>query len=654
MNIKVNFDNIKVKETKKDFTVKILMLKGEKGEQGDLNPSHIVDNLTSNDSLKVLSAKQGKVLKDLVDKKPYYYNTVADMKSDKSLKQGDMAVTLGYYSINDGGGSEYIIVDDNTLVDDGGSIHKLVNGLRAELVISNDTINIKQLGAKPTILNSNEKFDNKNCLQVYESICNKYNKTFKLFIGNGYWLFSPTHLTRFSGFNIEGNSSFPREPFMGSVIMPYNSEQSYIWKFGGNADYSNENNLGNSFVTQTTIKNLYFTTNKLGYLNSAYRNYIVTDGLLILDCCMYWDMDNIYIQRFNGNGLRVRNTWEVNIGNLMFRGQFGFNYCNILFDKASTIPGIASNISAFDIKNLMFEGTDGKLIYSHPQSGFSHNHIGHINIENAFSSAKTAIPSGTNLSSFVPIDLISGFYRSLIIDSINYFQNPNDYSTDGTNNYYFRSLFATLTPNSNSSGDLYNSRFHVTIGTLVVRHNGDTSVVYSHDCYIVNQLNISSLMFFDLIPKIPFNLDSGIALKIGCVSKDENLKCEEDKNDAINYYSAGRDSNDTFKSCSFQYDEGSPTFLNLVVNIHGDGTGILFTNTVGTTFKIKVLYKSPSTQKNMTIQDTITGKYHTIVAPVTTGYEWAEQTFTNTTALGNKLRLKSYQNKIAKIIIESV
>ena len=32
MNIKVNFDNIKVKETKKDFTVKILMLKGERGK----------------------------------------------------------------------------------------------------------------------------------------------------------------------------------------------------------------------------------------------------------------------------------------------------------------------------------------------------------------------------------------------------------------------------------------------------------------------------------------------------------------------------------------------------------------------------------------------------------------------------------------------
>lgn len=141
MNIKVNFDNIKVKETKKDFTVKILMLKGEKGEQGDLNPSHIVDNLTSNDSSKVLSAKQGKVLKDLVDKKPYYYNTVADMKAG-NLSVGDYVITKGYYSANDGGNAEYIIKSTSS-----GYYEDLTNELVAELII-NDVINIKQFGAK--------------------------------------------------------------------------------------------------------------------------------------------------------------------------------------------------------------------------------------------------------------------------------------------------------------------------------------------------------------------------------------------------------------------------------------------------------------------------------------------------------------------------
>lgn len=53
-----NFNNPKVR---------VLMLKGEKGDQGDLNHNDIVDNLTSSATNKVLSAKQGKILKGLVD-----------------------------------------------------------------------------------------------------------------------------------------------------------------------------------------------------------------------------------------------------------------------------------------------------------------------------------------------------------------------------------------------------------------------------------------------------------------------------------------------------------------------------------------------------------------------------------------------------------
>lgn len=75
------------------------------------------------------------------------YDTVASMKADTKLKEGYHVKTEGYYEANDGGHGEYIIVDDDTLVDDGGLIHVLTNGLRAELII-NDKINIKQLGAK--------------------------------------------------------------------------------------------------------------------------------------------------------------------------------------------------------------------------------------------------------------------------------------------------------------------------------------------------------------------------------------------------------------------------------------------------------------------------------------------------------------------------
>lgn len=67
------------------------------------------------------------------------YDSVALMKGDTKLKEGMQVKTKGYYNANDGGQGEYIIVDDNTLIPDNGSIHLLTNNLYAVL-ISNDII----------------------------------------------------------------------------------------------------------------------------------------------------------------------------------------------------------------------------------------------------------------------------------------------------------------------------------------------------------------------------------------------------------------------------------------------------------------------------------------------------------------------------------
>jgi hypothetical protein len=80
--------------------------------------------------------------------KVYYFNTVADMKASTKLKAGDSAITMCYQFTKDGGGGTYQIVNDLALVDDGGSVHALANGLKARLIIQDRTINIKQWGAK--------------------------------------------------------------------------------------------------------------------------------------------------------------------------------------------------------------------------------------------------------------------------------------------------------------------------------------------------------------------------------------------------------------------------------------------------------------------------------------------------------------------------
>ena len=70
------------------------------------------------------------------------YDTVSDMTSSENLINGSFAETLGYYAKNDDGGALYkISTEQNAL-----SI-SLGDGLYANIV-ANDTINVKQLGAK--------------------------------------------------------------------------------------------------------------------------------------------------------------------------------------------------------------------------------------------------------------------------------------------------------------------------------------------------------------------------------------------------------------------------------------------------------------------------------------------------------------------------
>lgn len=71
------------------------------------------------------------------------------MKNDTKLKDGDTAVTLGYYNINDGGNAIYKIIDsltDNVIPNDQ-NIIALNNNLYAKLIVISNIINIKCFGA---------------------------------------------------------------------------------------------------------------------------------------------------------------------------------------------------------------------------------------------------------------------------------------------------------------------------------------------------------------------------------------------------------------------------------------------------------------------------------------------------------------------------
>ena len=77
------------------------------------------------------------------------FDTVADMTASTNLIDGSFARTLGYYSVNDGGGAVYHIrtLEVGDTIDNGFIVQMSDETLVAELVYENE-INILQLGAK--------------------------------------------------------------------------------------------------------------------------------------------------------------------------------------------------------------------------------------------------------------------------------------------------------------------------------------------------------------------------------------------------------------------------------------------------------------------------------------------------------------------------
>lgn len=73
-----------------------------------------------------------------LNKTAKYYDCVEDMKNDKTLKVGDIAVTLGYYEANDGNGAEYKIKLSTEKYGE-----TLNNNLIAELIAKDDKTKIK-------------------------------------------------------------------------------------------------------------------------------------------------------------------------------------------------------------------------------------------------------------------------------------------------------------------------------------------------------------------------------------------------------------------------------------------------------------------------------------------------------------------------------
>lgn len=109
-------------------------------EDSQITISYVEDDVTSYVSSSVMK-EEIFVNRNALTK--YTFDDIEFMKSCKTLKVGDYCKTNGYYNFGDGGGANYIIVDE---VDESAHQEVIFNGLYATL-IHGDVINVKQLGA---------------------------------------------------------------------------------------------------------------------------------------------------------------------------------------------------------------------------------------------------------------------------------------------------------------------------------------------------------------------------------------------------------------------------------------------------------------------------------------------------------------------------
>lgn len=248
-------------------------------------------------------------------KTPKYYDNVASMKLDDTLVEGDMAITLGYYTANDGGGAEYKIVSGN-YIDDGGSYHKLISDLYAELIIRN-CIYPEQFGAK-----TDTTFDCANiiskCLEIAadkETIV-KFNGERKFYTLTSI-LFPNKHI-RMEGDNCFDSENIRNIVYLGNDAM-FNTYDGSQHEFLANIRGLNFYIPRNDTTEVAIFKNIVFSTSIIDSCTFINAGYVFDNGGLVF-CSTLSNCKSLFIRKAIFNRQTTVNLSDSVIKNNYFNG----------------------------------------------------------------------------------------------------------------------------------------------------------------------------------------------------------------------------------------------------------------------------------------------------------------------------------------------
>ena len=394
------------------------------------------------------------------------YDSVADMKSAENLVAGSYARTTGYYSANDGGGALYKIrnvtnddtIDEAFIIEMGDGSDELV----AELIIDNNEVNIKQLGAR-SMKTDGTKYDIKDYVYKYIAYIQAQPNKCRLYIPSGVWCSTAMTITSPKGFDIRGDFGYSEYHFDSTVITTMGDNQTHLLNLGTNeGTYLKNFNLEN--IIFSTYDWVWDTTNKMWKPDT---NKKVTNQVLNMLYCIHGKLENVMFNHCVGQCLKISACWENIYTYLTFR--FVSNpLSSIMCFGADNTYGEYASVSSSDFQKMYFEKCHGDLIEVKAHANVANNHFGIINLEpNQFDYDSTF--TYTNLDNS---DLPSGLKHYYIIkltesgsnmignkiESIELNGMANKVITFDENNYAYDSILFT--------GDGY-QYFNNVIGSIV-------------------------------------------------------------------------------------------------------------------------------------------------------------------------------------------
>lgn len=400
-----------------------------------------------------------------------YFNSVAALKAATNLSAGDIVITKGYYSANDGGGSTFRIISSSSYAGtnwkqvisnesipylDDATLIQLQNGLYADILVpSNMEVSFLQMGARKMSISwrviSSVKYyyisqpDNKPYMMKWLAFNDRRKTTYSLFIPAGIYSFSETWLLRSEGnacalgIRIRGEL-MQNSGGSGSIFIPHYTSQKYIIRVGhktrDDGTYASSRDSDWIPMRGTVIRDITFGTTRYAWqgngityqglnvgtgsnwtldpnddatTSSNYYRY-VTKGALWLDSCPYGQFDGLYFSCVAGSSMYLTQCYESHFGYTNIRN------CGRVAESGYVYPMVyinapgPSDVSACYFYYFNFEKCYGNFFYSHTQN-FSHNEFNNIQIEGAveISTSSTVIGEISKDANVVPYDTDSNY-----------------------------------------------------------------------------------------------------------------------------------------------------------------------------------------------------------------------------------------------------